>query len=601
MRNSPRGIQAGELLAGRYRIAAPLGSGGTSRVLLAEDEKLPGKRWAVKELPIGEAAGGWPSGRDVEDSVMLRQAMLEEAETMSRLAHPSLPDIVDIVPMNREGFLYLIMEFIDGETLQERFVRVGGKMEAEPVVELALQLCALLDYLHTSGPQPIIHRDLKPANLMIDANGRVRLIDFGTARRFKPGGAGDTVNLGTIGFAAPEQYDGRQSDPRTDLYGLGALMYYLLSGGAYYDPLEQGRLQRLQPPDLEPIIFRLLRAAPDERYATARDAAAALRGWLADRRRAAGPAAGDAGTISGSVWRPPLVIVVGSLYRGAGATFVALALAQALEESGVPHALIEPPSPRPELAALLFAVKNEPPNYRYYDEAARQGGLYSEEIRWERGYTLWLPASDTGLPSTSRSGFGQLSTTGSPGTVPMAFGEAGAWFKLIHTLRRPVTIVDIGDRWEEPEAAALLETATDIVYVVDPLIHKLQMAASERRLGMLLDGIEPGCRRHAFANKFTGKADRRSWLQLLPEPVGCILPLVDFSLAADAVWNGRLPTEHPLIWNAVRYQVQQWVRRSLPVELGNDFDRQRGGTSLYRRCMQWFMPLRTSQRREDSP
>ncbi|MEK8132227.1 serine/threonine-protein kinase [Paenibacillus filicis] len=589
MRNSPRGIRIGERLAGRYRIVSALGSGGTSRVLLAEDEKLPGKRWAVKELFAGVPAGREPTAVNGQEELAVRQAMLEEADTMSRLAHPSLPDIVDMVPLNDDGFLYLIMDFIEGETLQERFVRLGGRLAAEPVVELALQLCGLLDYLHTSGPQPVIHRDLKPSNLMIDANGRVRLIDFGTARRFKPGSGGDTVNLGTVGFAAPEQYDGRQSDARTDLYGLGALMYYLLSGGAHYDPLMSGAgHQRTLPPDLEPIVLKLLRASPAERYASAKDVAAILGEWLAGRRGGAVSAAGNAGAAASSTWTPPLIIAVGSLYAGAGATFVALALAQALHESGVPHALIEPPTAQPELAALLFAAKNEPVGYRYYNEAAQEGAAYAGEVRWERGCTLWLPASDQGPRHLAK-----------PGVGAQSFGEAGAWLKLIHTLRRPVTIVDIGDRWEEPEVEALLETATDIVYVVDPLIHKLQLAASERRLRMLLDG-KRSSRRHAVANKSVGSAERASWLRLLPEPPACVLPALEHKLLAEAAWNGRLPTEHPLVWPVVRYPVQQWISRRLPVEAGKNGGAFAAGNALFRRFREWLRPSHGTERREES-
>ncbi|SDE40904.1 serine/threonine protein kinase [Paenibacillus sp. UNCCL117] len=605
MRDSPHGIRLGELLAGRYRIVASLGSGGTSRVLLAEDKKLPGKRWAVKELYADMAV--MPSvpprkGEDAEPGgAGRRQAMLEEAETMSRLTHPSLPDIVDVVPLNDQGFMYLVMEYIDGETLQERFERLEGKMPAETVAGLALQLCGLLDYLHTSGPQPVIHRDLKPSNLMIDAEGRVRLIDFGTARRFKPGGEGDTVNLGTVGFAAPEQYDGRQSDPRTDLYGLGALMYYLLSGGAHYGLAEPPGGRRQLPPALEPIVLKLLKASPAERYATARETAAELGGWLRAGSRAALHGAVDAGQLTGADWTPPLVIAVGSLYAGAGATFVALALAQALEECRVPHAVIEPPSPSPELAALLFAMKNEPPHYRYYDAAMREpGAAHGGDVRWERGRTLWLPASDDWRQAFLRSGgSGRQPPDESGGLQAPSFAQAGAWFKLIHTLRRPVTIVDIGSRWEEPETAALLETVTDVVYVADPMVHKLQTAAVERRLRLLLDELKPGCRRHAVANKCAG--GRAPWLELLPESPGCVLPALDSSLLAEAAWRGRLPTEHPIVWQDVRYHVHAWVSRYFPIETSAAALEKANGARLYRRLLDWLRPTRKKERREELP
>ncbi|UUZ83440.1 serine/threonine protein kinase [Paenibacillus sp. P26] len=199
-----------------------------------------------------------------------------EAETMSRLSHPNLPDIIDYVPPGADGFSYLVMDYIEGETLQERFERQGQRMTGEQVAEWALQLCGLLDYLHSLQPEPVIHRDLKPVNLMVGPDGRLRLIDFGTARSFKAGLHGDTVSIGTIGFAAPEQFAGRQSDTRTDLYGLGALMYYLLSGGEHYRPSANSR--PAPPEGLGEIVLRLLRENPDERFQSAREAALAAAG-----------------------------------------------------------------------------------------------------------------------------------------------------------------------------------------------------------------------------------------------------------------------------------------------------------------------------------
>lgn len=543
MEGQPQGLTKGDILAGRYRIVAAIGSGGMSRVLLAEDLKLTGKRWAVKEMY---------AGLEEPQRSAFRQAMLLEAETMSRLAHPSLPDIVDVVPVNADGFLYLVMDFIEGETLAERFSRLGKRMEAGQVVQLALQLCGLLDYLHSIRPEPIIHRDLKPSNLMIDPSGRVRLIDFGTARRFKPERTADTVNLGTIGFAAPEQFDGRQSDPRTDLYGLGALMYYLLSGGVHYS--RQRQPERSLPADLAPVVLKLLSASPAERYTSARETESALRGWLAAQRKAAPPVpAAAAPAAGGAGWAPPHVVAVGGLYAGAGATFIALALAQALHERGVAHAVIEPPSPRAELAALLFADKHAPPHYRCYDEAFNDGGGFrADGPAWERGQTLWLPASETFGAAPPREASGAS-----------AFADAGTWLKLFHAVRRPIMIVDIGDRWEQPEMRSLLETATDVIYVVDPLVHKLQLAASRRRLQFLLDEVRPERRLYGVANKCLPHAEQAAWLQLLPERPSCLVPAVDFASVAEKGWRGRLPVEHPGVTQALL----SWVERWLPPEL----------------------------------
>ena len=106
---------------------------------------------------------------------------------------------------------------------------MGGKLPIEKVLNIGIQLCAVLDYLHTRQP-PIIFRDLKPANVMLTADGHIFLIDFGIARHFKPGQAKDTSALGSSGYAAPEQYGKMQTTPRADLYALGATLHQMLTG-----------------------------------------------------------------------------------------------------------------------------------------------------------------------------------------------------------------------------------------------------------------------------------------------------------------------------------------------------------------------------------
>ncbi|SCW81306.1 serine/threonine protein kinase [Paenibacillus tianmuensis] len=539
------GLQPGQTLTGRYRIMAPLGSGGMSRVFLAEDLKLKGKKWAVKETYIGDDPSAGESG---QEAALRRHMLLKEAETMSRLSHPNLPDIVDYVPANAHGFLYLVMDYIEGETLLQRFERLGRRMSEGQAAEIAQQLCGLLDYLHSLRPEPIIHRDLKPSNLMLDADGRVRLIDFGTARSFKAEQAADTVLLGTVGFAAPEQFDGRQSDPHTDLYGLGALLYFLLSGGAYYNPQSPYReAEAAIPYGIAPIVLRLLRASPDGRFADAREAGAALAGWLAAQQPQRLAAQAGAQPQPGAAWTPPLVVAVGALYPGAGATFAALALARQLHDLGVPHAVIEPPAPQAELSALLFADKNAPSAYRCYN-AAGQGGR-PDERPWADGHTLWLPAEEP-----------------APGAEEAQL-DAGGWLKLFHAVRRPVCIVDVGAQWDHPAVRELLETATDVVYAVDPFAHKLELPATRRRLRELEAWLAPGRRLHCFAVKALKSPQTEAWLRLLPQRPACLLPAVDLAALTEAGWQGRLPHDTPPVRDALREAMLPWLRRWLPDEV----------------------------------
>jgi serine/threonine protein kinase len=142
---------------------------------------------------------------------------------------------------------YLVLDYIDGQTLEQTLANSPqGKLSVETVIEYALQLCSVLEYLHTQTP-PIIFRDLKPANIMTTPAHHLYLIDFGIARFFKPGQAKDTVALGSVGYAPPEQFGRSQTTPQADIYGLGATLHHLLSGR---DPSDESFV--FPPLDLEP-------------------------------------------------------------------------------------------------------------------------------------------------------------------------------------------------------------------------------------------------------------------------------------------------------------------------------------------------------------
>src|SRR5438128_11181862 len=138
------------------------------------------------------------------------------------------------------------MEFIEGETLEEYLNKASrGYLPLIEALDIGMQLCTVLDYLHTRFP-PIIFRDLKPANIMRTANGHLYLIDFGIARHFKPGQSRDTMALGSPGYAAPEQYGRAQTTPRADIYSLGVMLQQLLTGNNPTQPLVDLALSPLQ-------------------------------------------------------------------------------------------------------------------------------------------------------------------------------------------------------------------------------------------------------------------------------------------------------------------------------------------------------------------
>lgn len=218
-------LSAQTLLNQRYSILGQSGRGGFGAVYKAFDEQSGQRIVAVKEMS--------QSSLDPQEMVEATAAFKREAELLEGLAHPNLPAIYDQFTEN--GRSYLVMDFIDGEPLETMLARMGSaKMPLDKVLDIALQLCSVLDYLHTRQP-PIIFRDLKPGNIMLTPTRQVYLIDFGIARIFKPGQDKDTTALGSYGYAPPEQYGKSQTTVRSDIYSLGATLHQLLSGD---DPSE---------------------------------------------------------------------------------------------------------------------------------------------------------------------------------------------------------------------------------------------------------------------------------------------------------------------------------------------------------------------------
>lgn len=205
------------VLEGRYIIIKTLGRGGMGAVYLALDERLDNTLVAVKEMSTNAVKGNLQVAID---------AFKKEAAILNKLKHQALPTIKDFFQSGNRW--YLVMEYIKGETLKDIAKKRGPIPEAE-VKAWTRQLCDILEYLHSQNP-PIIFRDLKPANIMLDPDGSVKLIDFGIARHFRPGGAADTVAYGSLGFASPEQYGQNQTDERSDIYSLGATLRSLLTG-----------------------------------------------------------------------------------------------------------------------------------------------------------------------------------------------------------------------------------------------------------------------------------------------------------------------------------------------------------------------------------
>jgi serine/threonine protein kinase len=215
-------LEQGQLLRDRYRIIEVLGHGGMGSIFRAVDENL-GVEVAVKENLF-----------TIDDYA---RQFRREATILASLRHPNLPRVSDHFSIEDQG-QYLIMDYIEGEDLQERLERLGP-LDEEEVVFIGASICDALSYMHSRDPM-ILHRDIKPANVRITPNGGVYLVDFGLAKII----TGDqTTSTGaramTMGFSPPEQYGAARTDARTDIYSLGATLYTALTGFTPEDSLAQ--------------------------------------------------------------------------------------------------------------------------------------------------------------------------------------------------------------------------------------------------------------------------------------------------------------------------------------------------------------------------
>jgi serine/threonine protein kinase len=205
------------LLHKRYVVMQTIGQGGMAAVYQARDTRK-GTLCAIKEMSLSTVTS--------DERPQAIQNFLAEAKILSRLNHPNLPVFTDFFTEDARHFL--VMEYIDGSTLEELLDRNGHPFSERRVLGWARQLCDVLEYLHSQQP-PVIFRDMKPGNIMLSRTGRIKLIDFGIARLFKGRGSQDTQLLGTPGFAPPEQYGSAQTDERSDIYSLAMTLYQLMT------------------------------------------------------------------------------------------------------------------------------------------------------------------------------------------------------------------------------------------------------------------------------------------------------------------------------------------------------------------------------------
>ena len=220
-------LKAGTTLRNRYHIVGLIGSGGMGAVYLAHDGRLKGRQCAVKEQII----------LDTGMARAIQKQFEQEASILARLDHPGLPKVSDYFSDEAGDRDYLVMDYVPGRNLDQLVKRARQQnefLDESTVLQWIDQLCDILIYLHSRTPM-VLHRDIKPANIKLTPENRVKLVDFGLAKPVDPDDPRTITGLqglGSLPYTPIEQYVGQMghTDPRSDLYALGATCYHLLTG-----------------------------------------------------------------------------------------------------------------------------------------------------------------------------------------------------------------------------------------------------------------------------------------------------------------------------------------------------------------------------------
>jgi outer membrane protein assembly factor BamB/tRNA A-37 threonylcarbamoyl transferase component Bud32 len=265
-------LESGIVLFNRYQIQDVIGVGGMGSVYRARDLHFP---HVIKLVAVKEMINNAPDPL-VRKTIV--QNFEREANILVTLNHIAIPQIFDFFSIEERS--YLVLEYIHGKDLEALLQEKNSPLDEDNVMVWAIELCDVLEYLHSYKPEPIIFRDVKPSNVMINQQGRVVLVDFGIAKNFKTGQKGTMI--GTEGYSPPEQYRG-DATPVADIYALGATLHHLLTN---HDPrmeapfsFSERKIRSINPRvslELEVVIDTALQYNPEERFRSITDMKNAL-------------------------------------------------------------------------------------------------------------------------------------------------------------------------------------------------------------------------------------------------------------------------------------------------------------------------------------
>ena len=474
---------------GPYEIVAAIGAGGMGEVYKARDTRLE-RTVAVKVLPSHLSA-----------SAESRQRFEREAKTISSLSHPHICALFDVG--NQDGIEFLVMEYLEGETLSDRLAK--GPLALEHVLRFGLQIADALDKAHRQG---IVHRDLKPGNVMLTKTG-VKLLDFGLAKAVAPSAVRSGASLtalptqdgrdltaegsilGTLQYMAPEQLEGRDADGRTDVFALGALLYEMATGQKAFsgrsqaslissimttEPPQVSSVAPTSPPAFDRVIRTCLAKDPDDRWQTAHDIALQLK-WIQE---------GGSSAVAAPAVSPPrfrgMRVLPFLLAALATAGFVALLVRDWRRPEEAPRVLrlsvLPPPetifTPPGEFASSQFALS---PDGRSLAFVAAAPG--SRSLLWVRPLDSLTPVALAGTedamhpfwsPDGRSLGFftqTAMKRVEASGGAPQkicdtAGGRGGAWSAegvIVFSDTAATPLLRVSDSGGEPEPATKLNVS----------------------------------------------------------------------------------------------------------------------------------------------
>ena len=550
-----------EVFHNRYLIRSIIGKGGMGTVYLAEDLKLKGKLWAIKEIVVQETN---------------YQQFVDEAKILIALDHTYLPKIIDYYPPDENGNSYLVMDYINGQTLLKLFEEKNKILPYKQIIKYVLQICNLFDYLHNQQQTPVIYRDLKPANIMIDEQDNVRLIDFGIARNYKEGKLLDTIQMGTVGFAAPEQFEDKQTDHRADIYSLGALMYFLFSQGLFYHTLQQplNLIRKDLPLELTQIVMRMLMANPGDRYQNiveikreleylTRDVNREIPATITIAKKDSDYKKKDSGKdnsypIYQKIYTniSPKIVAVINLSRRAGSTFVTVNLAKFLSELMILTRIIELPF--------------EPYIFDHIGLEQRLNKTHNEESLKFYSYPHFIYDDKKTEREKETIDEGIIWTVTDPRRplIDKAKWTYNHMVKLLNSSRKAsITILDIGENRKHKSIEPLLDEVDLILTVIEPMPSEIMI--NNNLLDQLLKAKQKGSPVEFIINYWTDGINREEIKKVLPiEPLS-IIPAIELTYIHKAVYDCVIPYSVKEIKEKLDSSLLKIAKKIVPDELIN--------------------------------